>query len=67
MRGIDAIRFQVGELGETMGTEQEDSVPTIVTFTEGNQLVSIGGVASNTGIKDVQLLSLDQECVVVTQ
>ena len=50
-----------------MGTVQEDSVETTVTFTEENQLVSISGVTSYTGVKDLQLLSLDQECVVVTQ
>ena len=53
VRGIDAVRFQVGELGETMGTPQEDSVEEVVTFTEDNQLVSIAGITSYTGIKDI--------------
>ena len=67
VRGIDAIRFQVGELGETMGTPQEDSTEEVVTFTEENQLVSLSGVTSYTGVKEIQLSSLDQQCIVVTE
>ena len=61
--GIDAIRFNVGTLGETFGTPSEDSTITTLTFTETLQLTSIAGTQSFSGIKSIQFSSLDQDCV----
>ena len=61
--GVAGIRFAVGKLGETFGTQPEGATETVMNFTEDQQLVSLAGYQSYSGIKSVSLSSIDSNCV----
>ena len=61
--GVSGIRFAVGKLGETFGTQPEGATETVMNFTEDQQLVSLAGYQSYSGIKSVSLASIDSNCV----
>ena len=60
--GVEAMKFSVGEYFETFGTPVEGATETELNFTSESRLVSIGGFSSYTGIKGVQLSSLNKDC-----
>ena len=51
--GVEAVRFEVGDLGETFGVYSEGAVETPIQFTEDLQLTSVSGLASFSGIKSI--------------
>lgn len=60
--GIEAMKFSVGEFSETFGTPIEGAEETEILFTTESRLVSLSGFTSYTGIKSVQLSSLNKDC-----
>mmetsp|Transcript_22063 Transcript_22063/g.27115 ORF Transcript_22063/g.27115 Transcript_22063/m.27115 type:complete len:128 (-) Transcript_22063:628-1011(-) len=62
--GVDAFKFNVGDLHETFGEPSEDSVAKEVRFDQDSQLVSLVGYASFSGIKAIKLAKLDKNCIV---
>ena len=60
--GLEAMKFHVGEKFELFGTPVEGATETIIEFTAESRLVGFTGIASFTGIKGVQLSSIDRNC-----
>ena len=67
-KGIYAVRFHVGELGETFGTYPEELEDTILketlTYTEDDYLAGVMGYESLNKINAVGFISLNTTCVV---
>ena len=61
--GIEAIRFEVGEMGQTFGLPSESAIESHYQFTEEDKFVDLAVTVSEDGRVGVRMQSIDQGCV----